>query len=169
MLLADDAFAISDPYGLMVGRAVAVVQLNVRQGQVGEGLSNLYRVDVEKIYRGHVSEVERDEIACACDLKTGGSYLAFLYEFEGKPYIRGAYEIRAADDEQVRVMGHSGAIVLVEDASNSHRHPLFLIHEDPQRYDARIVVTGKLHKVPVNGWYPLDVVIRDIRRRRGDD
>lgn len=170
VFLSSDSCALDasyfDSYADMANQSASIVRLDVRQGKAGNKKFS-YLVDYTDVYAGNKEVLKNKKINCDCKLKIGGSYLAFVYYNSSDGfYIRGAYEILGVKDDQVEKLGLSGPIVLVDDSSTVYKQPLFIIRSDPKRYDMPVVVEGKLHKVPVNGWYPLDDVLRDIMRRR---
>lgn len=163
--LAAQPIRATEAYGVLVAQSRSIALLSIQQGKLAADGDSLYEAKVVKSYRGPADDLNRLQLGCACNLKVGSTYLAFVYGFHSKPYIRAAYEVVDQNSQQVKRASLHQPLVLIADTSRRGGDPLFLVgKKDPTVYKELFAVNGEVHKVAVNSWYPLSTVVEDIER-----
>lgn len=163
-VLAVQPIRATDAYGVLVAQSRTIALLSIQQGNLSADGDGLYETKVIKSYRGPAAGLNGMQLKCACNLKVGSTYLAFVYDFHSSPYIRAAYEVVNQDSQQAQRASQHQPLVLIADTSIHGGDPLFLVGKDPTVYREMIVVNGEMHKVEVNSWYSLSTVVEDIGR-----
>lgn len=154
----------SDPYGVMLARSKVVALLKIKAGHNLDKIDNSYLVERVATYAGNDNIFSAQKnFVCACKLKIGSEYLAFIYQYKTKAFISGAYEVLGPEAHQAKRLSQRAPIVITADSSDLINNPLYLVGNDPATYNELFGINGTVHKVAINSWYPLEVVVNDIQ------
>jgi len=158
----------SDKLADLVRESARISLVQVLGGEVSRDGLRSYVVEFERdIYAAAGTKMKQDRFSCACNLKVGSSYIAFVYDPDGEPYIRAAYEVLSGQDVEARRVASGEPIVLVDDTSSVNPWPLLLSRELPTSYESNVFANGANHTFFLNSWYRLRDVETSIRGFEG--